>query len=321
MAIDYLKSKQLVAIKSELPLSIVFSLVNEATKKRIVYGQATGLSAQKSKSNKICVRCGNPKGGNGLLCLACYQKLRSIRVVLRCTLCGKEHEKYLYDYRKALNRGQEDFYCSKACSQKHHAVKHARSCTYCGQPMPGKRRNKYCSETCRTASRLSKRPVKICPICEAEFIPRSSRAQFCSRECASAAHSERMVGLGNSHYQDGMSYAMWFTQMRPLILERDGHKCVVCGLQEAFTRITWNGQDVQRSNLVIHHLNEAVLDNTPENLVTLCQPCHMIHHKSKSTPYLWFGSYAVEKSLSMTSRWKAATISLRKRFSPTTVSS
>jgi predicted nucleic acid-binding Zn ribbon protein len=60
-------------------------------------------------------------------------------------------------------------------------VKHARSCTYCGQPMPGKRRNKYCSETCRTASRLSKRPVKICPICEAEFIPRSSRAQFCSR--------------------------------------------------------------------------------------------------------------------------------------------
>jgi hypothetical protein len=58
MAIDYLKSKQLVAIKSELPLSIVFSLVNEATKKRIVYGQATGLSAQKSKSNKICVRLG-----------------------------------------------------------------------------------------------------------------------------------------------------------------------------------------------------------------------------------------------------------------------
>jgi len=58
--------------------------------------------------------------------------------------------------------------------------------------------------------------------------------------------------------------------LRKLVLERDGYKCVKCGM----------GQEEARERghtLSIHHIVpwRDTQDNSMENLITLCQSCHM----------------------------------------------
>lgn len=126
-----------------------------------------------------------------------------------------------------------------------------------------------------------------------------------------------MIGKGNSHFKTGTSYAKWFRSMRPMILERDGRVCAVCQ-QAPTTSYVRNGATVKRSGLVVHHINELPWDNRAENLITLCHDCHMTHHKSRVTPFDWFGQAATDRSRSMTSKWKARVTSLREAYSSTT---
>ncbi len=105
----------------------------------------------------------------------------------------------------------------------------------------------------------------------------------------------------------------WFTDIRPQILERAGHKCEKCGLPNyaegwrgtdgAFYSITQiinalekNGYDyfehelkhlidkegLTKKNptvivLTIAHLDYNVANNDYSNLMALCQRCHNIH--------------------------------------------
>lgn len=128
-----------------------------------------------------------------------------------------------------------------------------------------------------------------------------------------------MIGAKNSKYKDGRSYAAGFRLMRPLIMERDGRRCVACKAAESFDTIIWKGKEVKRSTFAIHHINEDVADNRPQNLVTLCKGCHATHHKSDTTPWPWFGQYAEEKSASMTSKWQERVTFLLKRYWSITV--
>ena len=320
---DSLRSRQLVEIRSALPPSIVFSCRNEVTKRRIVYAPETGLLRRPlSRKNKTCQICGKPTPNKGRgMCLGCYQKLRAVRVVLRCSLCGTLFGRHLYDYQKSLRRGYVDFYCSPTCSKNHHAVKNARRCEQCGTPMPGRRGRRFCGKECTAAYRIARKTTRQCPECSTAFYPKFAHQQYCSRPCADAAHSKRMIGAGNSHFKDGTSYAKWFDQMRPIILERDKGACIVCGATE-FTRTTkakdQGGQSIGRTNLLIHHINGQTSDNRPENLITICHHCHATHHKSESTPWPWFATYAEKQSPSMTSRLKEQIIILQRIFSSTT---
>ena len=72
--------------------------------------------------------------------------------------------------------------------------------------------------------------------------------------------------------------------VRPTIRERDGG-CIVCGTTD---------------RLVIHHIDENPQNNDLMNLVTLCASHHMTHHKSSTTPYPWFATYAATATASMT---------------------
>lgn len=62
----------------------------------------------------------------------------------------------------------------------------------------------------------------------------------------------------------------WLT-IRQEILERDGYKCTVCGMTQEEARANGHG-------LSVHHIVpfEQTQDNSPENLITLCQKHHMI---------------------------------------------
>lgn len=239
---------------------------------------------------------------------------RSLRswLIVECR-CGSRRATQKQELRKAVQRSQ-NLYCSPAClAEGLGQANRTRFCA-CGTPIP-RNRAKTCSPACTVAQR--NHPTRTCPQCATEFRPRSSRTTYCSRACANAGHSARMIGRGNSHYKTGTSYARWFRSMRPLILERDGHRCVACSEAPtmAYARKGW---PVTRSALVIHHINEDVTNNLPENLITLCQACHMTHHKSRQTPFPWFATEATRRSTSMTSRWRARTTSLATAYSSTT---
>ena len=174
----------------------------------------------------------------------------------------------------------------------------------------------YCSKECRPS--LKELAPKICKWCEKDFIASSIRRQFCSRECASKAHSMRMVGTGNSHFKGASSPSKKFLDMRPLILERDDDKCVACNVQNH--TIYKKRLDVyyERKILEIHHIDHDPNHNEPHNLIALCRKCHMSHHRSKKMKYQWFASYAMKATLSMTSKWQDAITFLQTKYSSTT---
>lgn len=220
-----------------------------------------------------------------------------------------------YELAKKL-KTSPNVYCSHGCVAK--ALKgEGHPCLHCGKPTGSTdRKRRYCSKECRAAVRPVK--TKDCPQCGATFQYSSERRAFCSRTCADAAHSTRMVGTGNSRFKTGTSYALWFRRMRPLIRERDEALCRACLQPDQPYQVKRAGKISMRSSLVVHHINEKPWDNRPQNLILLCKTCHGVHHKSATTPYPWFGSYAADATRSMTSKWKATVTSLQKKFSSTT---
>lgn len=226
-----------------------------------------------------------------------------IMVDLTCAWCAQPFQRRQCDHDKSLKLGSTEFYCSKTCSQAHHATKHAKLCLTCAAPVTtrGRGRNaRYCCTAC-TPKRTTL-PSKTCPVCSVEFQPKSSRTAYCGATCASTAHSTRMTGQGNSNFKDGSSYSLWFDRARELVLERD-KVCVTC---DATT------------DLHCHHIDHDLKNNRVENLVMLCESCHTEHHKSATTPFGWLSAYAQALSRCMTSRWKTRAASLLTRFSSET---
>jgi 5-methylcytosine-specific restriction endonuclease McrA len=188
-----------------------------------------------------------------------------------CPVCGTQFKMRGHDWAKKVRLGKTVAYCSHPCAQVVNRVD--RKCETCGEST-GRKTRRFC-DTCRQGRRLL--PTEECPICFTLFRPASSRQTYCSRPCASQAHSIRMTGAGNSYFKDGTSYTKKFREIRPAVRQRDGGSCVACG---------------NTASLVIHHVDEDVANNEMENLVTLCRPCHAVHHKSHMTPFSWLPLYA-----------------------------
>ena len=260
------------------PAISVFSFKDENTRRRKFSVKGLHVDWPKRK----CPVCGNKKDRHNKVCKPCYQQIRRIMIPLRCMYCGTQFERIISEVDKMHRRGHTDVYCSKECSDSHHAIKHRRRCPVCGKRTP-KKTSKYCSKACRASRRKKDLAPKTCGFCSSAFQPISSRAAYCSRACANKAHSRRMRGSGNSHYKTGTSYAKWFRSMRPVILERDRFTCVACGNTE---------------KLVIHHVNHVPMQNEAHNLITLCTTCHAIHHKSKVSPFPWLKKLALGRSMS-----------------------
>ena len=67
--------------------------------------------------------------------------------------------------------------------------------------------------------------------------------------------------------------ANWRTEIRPAILDRDGHKCKFCGVVN-YSLVDRYGKKT-RVVLTIAHLNHDIKDNRYDNLAALCQRCHL----------------------------------------------
>ncbi|MFY0802066.1 HNH endonuclease [Peribacillus frigoritolerans] len=264
---------QLVEIRSSLPVNIVTTRINPDTGRRTFFDAVTGSPLVESRANTHCKVCGVEKGGRGFFCKRSYQQSRKLSVILECTLCKKHYEKEHYEYMKGVKKGQKDFYCSRECSDNHHAVKNSKPCPDCGGRKV--KDNKRCAE-CTAKKRRTKKLKPIdCPECGITFQPKSHKTVYCSNDCADKAHSIRMIGEGNSKYKNGISYGKWFKEMRSIILERDSSRCAVCSEEEKTTTFQRLGKEATRTNLTVHHIDEDVKNNRPENLITMCKFCHM----------------------------------------------
>lgn len=250
-----------------------------------------------------------------------FKRGRAITLRLLCDNCGRRVEKPLHVARKALNQGSRDAYCSRACCEDHHATKNSTAkCLTCGGSV-AHRKARYCSDACKRANRAARAKVRQCPRCGAWFgmKPNVSGAKywtkFCTPACADAAHSERMAGAGNSNFAALGRYSNQYLLMRAVVMERDGAQCAACGEQEMFRPKS------VRSTLHVHHIDRNPRNNTPENLITLCQPCHSRHHGGTLTASPLLPLLAQERSMSMTFRLRDRATFLLEAFSSTTASS
>src|SRR5665213_3636710 len=124
-----------------------------------------------------------------------------------------------------------------------------------------------------------------------------------------------MIGVSNSNYKTGKSYAKWFNEMKPLIMERDAKQCSVCLVAEQLKHHKWkDGRIILGSNLLIHHIDHNPGNNIDLNLIVLCQTCHQKHHHCSQTPFPQLKFIAQNRSTSMTSKWKEQTISLQTKY-------
>jgi hypothetical protein len=289
------------------------------------------------KTDRACRTCGSQVPRKGLL--YCTEQCRTVRyqVDVTCAQCDTRFTLSKADHRKRVAQltGDRPLVCSKRCLGDMYTKERGRRCKGCGNPVErtDRRGSWYCTDPCREQNwrRLAKTPdlsggrpgrrtleEKPCQACGLLFRPRSSRQEYCTRDCSNAAHSIRMVGIKNPKYTRGTSYAKCFRTMRPIVLNRDNRRCVVCDAPESFKTVTRLGKEQKRSTFHVHHINEDPSDNRPQNLITLCDNCHAVHHKSAQTPFPWFAGYAEKKSASMTSRWKAQVTSLLAKYSSTT---
>jgi hypothetical protein len=53
-----------------------------------------------------------------------------------------------------------------------------------------------------------------------------------------------------------------------------GNKCEFCGVENHSTRIGWNGEKITVV-LTVHHKDHNPKNNSRDNLLLLCQKCHM----------------------------------------------
>ena len=74
--------------------------------------------------------------------------------------------------------------------------------------------------------------------------------------------------------RDKNGYPRIFYYNRLIVLKRDCHECQCCG---------------SKSKLLVHHIDCIKRNNSPSNLITLCNSCHShLHH--------WFGKRRLRES-------------------------
>lgn len=186
----------------------------------------------------------------------------------RCVGCDADFRFYKSLGNKRPGAGK---FCSVACRKR----RTTKTCIKCGAGfdvwpcMAGTR--KYCSLRC--AGRKSDLVQITCQFCGGKSEPimpsQAAHRLFCSIQC-----SDRSRIKPHSAVAVPYTGRAW-RATKETILERDGRRCTRCqsGL-----------------NLHVHHIVpwSETGDDSPSNLITLCQPCHAaVHYPSKALGARW----------------------------------
>lgn len=271
----------------------------------------TGLPITQDELSKLreTIASMSPDGGS--------KRVNYPPVIVCCAQCKMFGIRQAADVMKHERRGLGDIFCSTQCWGVANNERRfgKRKCVQCGGPAPkatscGMSTKPFCSEACKEQSRAEEyearnlAKLRPCQRCNALFIPTVSTQMFCGRDCADRAHSAKMLGETNPRWKGGVfkqrtkpHVARRYREMRPLVLKRDGEKCLLC-----------EGTD----RLNVHHIDENPLNNRTTNLATLCWDCHMKVHFSEQKEALSSKLKTLaEMPLSTTYRWKKPNASSR----------
>jgi len=179
-------------------------------------------------------------------------------------LCSSECQ------RQVTNRKVRESYTPQEWPQK-------GICAWCGSGFlkkgPGQKKKLYCDRKCRTKElrherdvARAKSPLKVCPVCGKDFRPHKlapKKQIYCSHKCYVREQYRR-----HSYRKENRKDQVGFRTVKPIVLERDGEKCTLCGSTD---------------NLHVHHFdnsgNSDHPNNDPTNLTTLCRGCHNGFHR------------------------------------------
>ena len=132
------------------------------------------------------------------------------------------------DYEHRYNK-----FCSKSCSAKHnnHLRKQENHCLYCGKPISKKKT--YCDNQCQNDFQWNEIKKEI---------------------------------LETGFFKNGKDGEASRQVVRRFLLERDGHKCQICGNTE------WMGQPIP---LVVDHIDGNSENSAIDNFRLICGNCNM----------------------------------------------
>jgi len=228
-------------------------------------------------------------------------------------MCGKQFEsehgaKYCSDACKLETEEQK----RKEQYQNKKPEKESKICGFCSNEFIPKGRSDtvYCSPKCQTDAKARRKNIelteRICVVCGTKFMPVQNKQICCSKECVQRNHYEKnkekrkqqakewrqnnlervkeldrrkrernkelYKQISDKHHDETR-----FGGNRQNALERDGHKCVICGATE---------------NLAVHHKDESGQTDNPnnnlDNLITICSGCHTKLHNPRldTTPHV-----------------------------------
>jgi hypothetical protein len=258
----------------------------------------------KEKINIKCWGCGDnfevsfsKKNISHYCSQECYFA-RDNKVKIECLYCHKK-------FKVSPSNKNIAKFCSKKCSGKYHSgvrshnyvEKVKKFCLECGEEMLllksriNNNRGKFCSKECfgkyQHKIRGEKHPLwkeKIrikCLYCKEYFdvsLCRKNTAKFCSKKCSSSFRKGKL-GANYIHGEGYNPYSLLFNkQLKEKVRVRDNFVCQLCGVPE----LEFNKQ------LSIHHIDYNKENNVINNLVSLCNKCHL---KTNGKRDYWTGYF------------------------------
>jgi hypothetical protein len=198
-------------------------------------------------------------------------------MIKSCSNCGKD----VIRENSKRNRAVKNVFCNHKCQgewqrgKNNHAWtggKAERKCQICDEKFLLVKKNSpkiHCKRCKEELTILRTKDLRTCLVCSEEFITKKYlKKDYCSRECASLAHSLKMRGEDNPNYVDGNGsgrHPVEFNKrLKRKIRNRDNYTCQICDIKEA---------DYDK-NLDVHHIDYDKSNNVESNLIALCNSCH-----------------------------------------------
>ncbi len=209
------------------------------------------------------------------------------------TLTGRKCKPLSQKHKDKISKANRGRSGKKGSDNRNWKPRIHKFCVICGEDFyvkPSAKNQKCCREKCSRKfvgkkisgenNYLWKAKIhKICLICGKNFYVRPCLKDIrkcCSNEC----RIKFATGENASGYIDGRSYepypSKFSHKLKESIRRRDGYICQLCGLPEI--------GELNSRKLSIHHVDNDTKNNSPDNLITLCNLCN---NAVKKNPKKW----------------------------------
>jgi predicted nucleic acid-binding Zn ribbon protein len=189
---------------------------------------------------------------------------------LSCSESGKIGWKKSFEKRKKINDDILKKY--QACPN---------FCQQCGKELDYKHRNnKFCSSSCAAIhNNHLRKVVNHCLFCGHEI---NKKKTYCNNQCQQNFQWKQIKEeiLQNGCFNNGVNGEANRRLVKRFLIERDGHKCQICGNTE------WMGQPIP---LIVDHIDGNCENSSIDNFRLICGNCDMQtdtyknknHHKGR----------------------------------------